>query len=221
LYIYNADDASVSVPVKIFQTQDGKVLWQNTIELESGMNSVPVNDTFYSDFDKINIMIAVDCTELYTLKGQFVDWGWNSFDFDCATRLSSYFQSGWDIFPVKAPLDYGLGKTWSQNTTQTGIYMDAALICSIDSFICHQKEFLVDAWANLLCYNILFSKMGSNRANYFAQGNREFTSEAMDTYLQNYTESLQVWARQLNLSGEGLCFNCSDSALIQQGFVRP
>ncbi len=44
---------------------------------------------------------------------------------------------------------------------------------------------------------------------------------AMATYLEGYTQSLAIWARQLNLRGEGLCFDCDNAGLIQQGFVRP
>jgi hypothetical protein len=99
--------------------------------------------------------------------------------------------------------------------------MDAQLLCSLDSFICQQKEFLLDAWANLLCYQILWQKVASPRANYFSQGNREFTERAMATFLDGYQQSLAIWARQLNLRGEGLCFNCDNAGLIQQGFVRP
>jgi hypothetical protein len=222
LYIYNAGIAAVEdVPVKIFQTQDGKVLFTKTVNLATGMNYIPINETFYSDFDKVNLLVAVDSTDLTTTQGQFVDWGWNMSDYECAQPFTFISRNGWDIFPVTAPLNYGLGQSWSQSTSQTGVYVDAALVCSIDSFICGQRDFLLDAWANLLCHQILWSKMGSNRANYFAQGNRENTNAAMATFADSYNQSLAVWANQLNLRGEGLCFDCADAGLIQQGFVRP
>lgn len=222
LLIYNSSDSVVEdVPMKIFQAQDATVLWSGEFTLQAGMNYVPVNEVFYTDFDKVNIMLGVDCTNLPTLRGNFVDFGWQSWDVECATRFSFVWNSGFTIFPVTAPLDYGIGNSWRQNTSQSGVYLDAALICSIDSFICSQKDFLIDAWANLLCYNILFAKMGSYRASYFAQGNKEYTERAMQTYLEAYTDSLTIWARQLNLSGEGLCFNCDDAGLVQQGSILP
>jgi hypothetical protein len=63
--------------------------------------------------------------------------------------------------------------------------------------------------------------MASPRANYFAQGNREFTERSMASFESEYKKSLDIWAQQLNLSDEGLCFDCSAAALIQQGFTRP
>ena len=222
LLVYNAGATVVTAcPWYIYQTQDGKILDQGTYDMQPGMNYVPINNEFYSDFDKINIMAAVDCTNLATTTGMFIDWGWNQMDLECATRFTYLWRNGWSIFPVTAPLGYGFGDSWSQDNSQSGVYMDAQLLCSLDSFICQQKEFLVDAWANLLCYQILWAKVASPRANYFSQGNREFTERAMATFLDGYNQSLAIWARQLNLRGEGLCFNCDNAGLIQQGFVRP
>ena len=222
VYIYNAGDEAVEdVPVKIFQTQDGKLLWEDTVTVQVGMNFIPVNEIFYSDFDKVNVMVAVDCTNLITTKGDFVDFGWNQMDVECATRFTYLWRNGWTIFPVTAPLNYGLGQSWSQSTSQTGVYMDATLICSLDAFICGQRDFITDAWANILCHQILWSKMASPRANYFAQGNREFTERSMVSFESAYKESLDIWAQQLNLSDEGLCFDCSAAGLVQQGFTRP
>jgi hypothetical protein len=222
LYIYNAGSVAVNeVPFSIFQTQDGKVIYSNNVDLSPGMNYIPINETFVSDFDKINIMVAVDCTNLSTLTGSFMDFGWEQFDVECGNRFSWIMNNGWSIFPVTAPLNYGLGVDWNQDSTQSGIYIDADLVCSLDQFICHEKEYLIDAWANLLCYQILWAKISSPRANYFAQSNRELTERNMTTFLDNYNQSIATWANQLNLRGEDLCFNCENSGLIQQGFSRP
>jgi hypothetical protein len=222
LYVFNAGETEVeNVTIKIFQTQDGSVVWQNDFTIQTGMNYIPVNQTFYSDFDKVNIMVAVDCTNLTTTQGDFVDFGWNQMDIECAQPFTYLWQNGWDIFPVTAPLDYGIGKSWSNNSSQTGVYMDAQLICSVDAFICAQRDYLTYAWGNLLCHQILWTKLGSPRSNYFAQGNREYTERAMATYAESYKETLMVWANQLNLRDEGLCFNCEPATIIQQGFTRP
>ena len=221
IYIFNAGPPVNGIDWYIYQTQDGKLLDSGSVDLTAGMNYVPVNNEFFSDFDKLNIMVAVDCTNLPTSTGMFSDYGWAQMDLECASRFTYLWRNGWSIFPVTAPLGYGFGDSWSQDNSQSGVYIDAQLLCSLDSFICGQKEFLIDAWANLLCYQILWQKVASPRANYFAQGNREFTERAMATFLDGYQQSLAIWARQLNLRGEGLCFNCDNAGLIQQGFVRP
>lgn len=222
LYVYNSGASAVAgVPWKIIQTQDGKVLDSGIFDMELGMNYVPVNKVFYSDFDKINILAVVDCTNLDTLQGFFVDYGWNQMDIECASRFTYLWRNGWTIFPVTADLSYVSGSDWNNNASQSGVYMDAQLLCSLDAFICYQKEFLVDAWAALLCYYTLWNKLASPRANYFAQGNRDFTKASMDQYLAEYTNSLNIWARQLNLRAEGLCFDCEQAGLIQQGSQRP
>jgi hypothetical protein len=222
LYVYNSGATMVpAVEWKVIQTQDGKVLDSGTYDMQPGLNYVPINEVFYSDFDKVNILAVVDCTNLDTLQGMFVDYGWNQMDIECATRFTYLWRNGWFIRPVTAPLSYVMGSEWESNFSQNGVYMDAQLICSIDAFLCHQKEFLLDAWSNLLCYYVLWAKMASPRANYFAQGNREFTQTAMNTFMADYSDSLNIWARQLNLGAEGLCFDCDVAGLIQQGSTRP
>jgi hypothetical protein len=88
IYVYNAGPAVAGVPWYIFQTQDGKVLDQGTADLVEGMNYLPVKNEFYSDLDKINIMVAMDCTNLPTTSGFFIVWGWNQIDFEFATRFA-------------------------------------------------------------------------------------------------------------------------------------
>lgn len=224
LYVYNADENPVlSVPFKIVQTQDGKILHSGSMNLNPGMNYIPINKVFLSDFDKINIALLVDCTNLTTLTGNFVDYGFDQLDMECsAANAWTYIRSsGFIVFPITAGLDYQSGMEWTQDNTQSGIYANAQLLCSLDGFICSQKDFLTDAWANLLAYHILWHKVASPRANFFAQGNREFSERSMATYLEGYNNSIQLWGNQLNLYGEDLCFDCSQAGLIQQGFTRP
>ena len=222
LYIYNSGSITIEdVPYYGFQCQDGKILLSDTVTLLPGMNVVPVNEIFISDFDKINMLFAVDCTNLPTLTGMFVDGGWDQMDMECATRFSYLSANGWSIFPATAPLGYSLGDNWSQDNSQSGVYFNAELVCSIDQFICSEKDYILNAWANLLCYQILWSKISSPRANYFAQNNRELTERNMATFLDNYNQNLATWAMQLNLRGEDLCFNCDDATFIQRGSVRP
>lgn len=220
--IYNSTGGPVQdVPVKIFQTQDGSVIWQQDVDLVAGMNFIQVNQTFYSQFDKINVLVAVDCSDLDTTTGTFIDYGWDQMDIECAQPFTYLWRNGWQIYPVTAPLNYGLGQSWTMDSSQTGVYVDAQLLCSLDSFICSQRDMLTIAWGNLLCHQILWTKLGSPRANYFAQGNREYTERAMATFSDSYNQALTVWANQLNLRGEGLCFDCESAGTIQQGYTRP
>lgn len=224
LMVFNGGTEPVSgVFFKIVQTQDGKTLYNDVMNLNPGMNYIDVNKVFYSDFDKVNIAILVDCTNLTTLSGNFVDYGFDQLDMECsAANAWTYIRSsGFIVFPITAGLDYYSGNAWTQDNSQSGIYCDAQLLCSLDSFICSQKELLTDAWANLLSYHILWHKVASPRANFFAQGNREFSERSMATYLDSYNNSMQLWGNQLNLYGEDLCFDCSKAGLIQQGFTRP
>ena len=111
-YIYNSGAVAVpNVPIKIFQCQDGTVLWETTVTVQPGANTINIGQTFGLVFDKINIAMLVDCTNLPTLTGQFIDngsWNWQGMDAQCASRYYSWLNtSGYNIFPVTAPLNYG------------------------------------------------------------------------------------------------------------------
>jgi hypothetical protein len=225
-YIYNSGNVAVdNVVIKFFQCQDGTVLYQKTVTVQPGANFITINQTFNLVFDKINIAMLVDCTNLPTLTGQFIDngsWNWQGMDAQCASRYYSWLNtSGFNIFPVTAPLNYGLGQDWNNDWSQSAIYWDAELLCSLDAFICGQREFLVEAWGNLLSASILRFKLGSQRVNYFTQSNRELTERAYVSFEDGYKEALNNWAEQLNLANEGLCFDCEDQAMISTSGRRP
>ena len=220
-YIFNGSDTPVEVTIKYFQTQDATLLYEKTVTLQPKMNTIPINKLFYSDYDKINIAQLVDCTNLTTLNGTFIDYGWNGYNDDCIMRYNIWFINGWNNFPVSAPLDFDIGHNFAQNWEATGIYWDAELICSVDAFICSQKYYLIDAWARLLCAELLRTKLASNRVNYFTQSNRELTERNQATFLSEYQDALDGWAQQLNLKREGLCFNCDDSMVIRTRGQRP
>jgi hypothetical protein len=215
-YIFNGGNAQVdNVEILYYQSQDAKLLYSKTVDLAPGMNTIPINQLFFSDFDKINILQIVDCSNLTTLGGTFVDYGWGWSSDECAAKFQYWFVNGYNNFPIAAPLDYGIGNKWTQNVEVTGIYWDAELICSIEAFICGQKMYLVDAWARLLCAEMLRTKLASNRVNYFTQSNRELTERNQATFNDEYKAALDGWAMQLNLDQEGLCFNCQDSMVVK------
>lgn len=222
-FIYNSGGATVNdVPIKVFETQTGEVLYETTANVAPGVNWIPINQVFTPNFNAINIALLVDASGLDTLSGSFVDYGWQAWDNECANRWNWWLtQPGFSNFPVTASLDYGLGSRWTQNNAQSGVYWDAELICSLDAFICAQKEYLVDAWSNLLAAQTLKSKLLSNRVNYFTQSNRDITERNMATMEADFKEALNNWAEQLNLVGEGLCFNCEDESVVSRTARRP
>jgi len=225
ILIYNSGELDVQyVDIRIVQTQDGKILKQLTETLSPGMNKIPVNEVFYSDFDKINIALLVDCSNLDTLDGNFIDYG--NFGFGdlldyCPSQYSNWIQDGYIIYPITAGLDYVKGQDWNNDSSQSGVYWDAELIASLDAFINAQKEPLLDAWTNLLCKQTLWAKLSSFRVNYFTQSNREITESNMATFESQLIDAVKVWAKQLNLENEGLAFNYRDAAMIQSSGRRP
>lgn len=216
ILVYNAETTVVeNVPIKIYQSQNASIVFETEFDLQPGMNRIPVNQVFTSDFDKVEFVLLVDTSTFSTLNGPFMDYTWNWFSDDCASRWSAWFPRGATSYPVEAPLNYDLGNDWKQISNQTGIYWDAEFVCSLDSFICSQRFNLVDAYARLLSSELLRTKLASQRVNYFTQSNREITATNQTAFVAEYEIALSEWAQQLNLKGESLCFNCDDSAVIK------
>jgi hypothetical protein len=223
--IYNSGEIDVPyVDIRLVETQTGRILKQLNETLEPGMNKIPVNEVFYSDFDKINIALLVDCTNLPTLNGTFMDYGtfgWGDLMDSCPSQFSNWVFAGYSIFPLTAPLDFVKGNGWSNDASQSGVYWDAELVVSLDAFVSSQKKKLLSAWTSFLCYYTLWFKISSNRVNYFTNSNLETTNANMATFEQKYLTAIKIWANQLNLQGEGLAFNYSDAAVVQNRGIRP
>jgi hypothetical protein len=224
ILIYNSGTEDVPyVDIKLVQTQDGKILKQLVETIQPGMNKIKVNEVFKSDFDKINIALLVDCSNLATLDGSFMDWGtfgWGFNDY-CPTQFCNWILPGYTIYPITAPLDYDKGNDWQTDSTQTGVYWDAELIASLDLFIESQKEDLLDAWTNFLCKYTLWFKLSSNRVNWFTQSNQEITNANMATFDSQFIDAIKAWANQLNLQGEVLAFNYDDAAVVKNTWRKP
>jgi hypothetical protein len=219
ILVFNSGNTDVQyVDVRLVETQTGKILWQESITMQPGMNKIFVNETFFSDWNAINIALLVDCTNLPTLDGTFMDYGafgWGNLMDSCPSQFSCWVNQGYSIYPITADLNYESGNDWNNDNSQSGVYWDAELIASLDAFICSQKEDLLDAWTNLLCYYTLWTKMSSNRVNWFTNSNQEITNSNMATYDTQFKDAIKIWANQLNLQGEGMAFNYEDAAIFQ------
>lgn len=102
---------------------------------------------------------------------------------------------------------------------ETLICADLELKCSIDSFICDNKESISDALIYLVATNILTEKLNSRRQNMWAKGNLEFTLILREELQKQYKGNLKKIIPTLPMSGDSLCWECVEHGVWTESMI--
>jgi len=224
VWIYNSGAAAQYVPLKIFSTFDWSVLYETTITVPSGFSEVAINQVIDLQFDGLNVFLAIDTTDVPTIKNPWLsdlsEWGVS--DCACANRGPNHYWNyqDWTIYPVTMPLNVALPDKIKTDFNQSGVMFNLELICSTESFICANREHLKMFIAYALAEQILLNKLAGFNQNFHATFNPEQTERTMVTFRGMKEMALKTWAKSVNLSGEDMCFSCGDAQYIQSVGVR-
>jgi hypothetical protein len=188
------------------------------------MNTIPVNQLFSGVFNGLNLFFAVDCTNVSTINNPFSqdDYSWGYGPDGCANRGRSHTWNwdGWSIYPAVMPLDVALPDPMNFDWSQSGIYGDVQLICSIDAFICANRASLKMGIAYALAHQILLNKLAGFRQNFHATFNPEQTEKTLATFEQYRDKEFKNWSRIVKINSNDLCFDCGNSMMVQQVGIR-
>jgi len=224
LYVYNSGAAVNDVPFKVFNTFDWTILYETTIDLVEGMNTIPVNQLFSGIFNGLNLFFAVDTTNVSTINNPFSqdDYSWGFGSDGCANRGRSHTWNwdGWSIYPAVMPLDVALPDPMNFDWSQSGVYGDLQLLCSIDAFICSNRASLKMGIAYALAHQILLNKLAGFRQNFHATFNPEQTEKTLATFEQYRDKEFKNWSRIVKINSNDLCFDCGNSMMVQQVGIR-
>jgi hypothetical protein len=224
VWIYNSGAEAQYVPLKIFSTFDWSVLYETTITVPSGFSEVAINQVIDLQFDGLNVFLAIDTTDVPTIKNPWLsdlsEWGVS--DCACANRGPNHYWNyqDWTIYPVTMPLNVALPDKIKTDFNQSGVMFNLELICSTESFICANREHLKMFIAYALAEQILLNKLAGFNQNFHATFNPEQTERTMVTFRGMKEMALKTWAKSVNLSGEDMCFSCGDAQYIQSVGVR-
>lgn len=224
LYVYNSGSAVTGVPFKVFNTFDWTVLFETTINLVAGINTIAINELFTGLFNGLNLFFALDTTNVSTINNPFTQdyYGWGQGADYCANRGSSHTWNieGWSIYPAVMPLDVALPDSMNFDWSQSGVYVDLQLICSIDALICANRNTLKMGIAYALAHQILLNKLAGFNQNFHATFNPEQTEKTLATFEQMRDKEFKNWARIVKISANDLCFDCGNSMMVQQVAIR-
>lgn len=225
IYIYNSGAVAVTgVPLKVFNTFDWSVLYETTIDLVAGFNAIETNEAFPVQFSGLNLFFAIDTTNVPTIDNPFTQdqYSWIPSDCACANQgpNHSWSYEGFEIYPAVMPLDVALPDKVQFDWSQSGVYFDIELLCSIESFICKNKQHLKMGIAYALAHQILLNKLAGFRQNFHATYNPEQTEKTLATFEQMRDKEFKSWAKIVKVQGNDLCFSCDDAMMIRTVGVR-
>jgi hypothetical protein len=225
VYVYNSGpDPVTEVPVKVFNTFDWSVLYETTIDLVSGFNSIALPQSFPVQFNGLNLFFAVDTTAVPTIDNPFTQdyYYWGASDCACANQgpNHSWNYEGFTLYPAIMPLDVALPDKMNFDWSQSGVYFDIELVCSAETFICQNKQHLKMGIAYSLAHQILLNKLAGFRQNFHATYNPEQTEKTLATFEQMRDKEFKNWAKIIKVQGNDLCFNCDEAMMVQQVGVR-
>ena len=224
VWIYNSGAEAQYVPLKVFSTFDWSVLYETTITVPAGFSEVPINQVLNLQFDGLNVFLAIDTTDVATIKNPWLSdlSSWGVSDCACANRGPNHYSNfeDWTIYPVTMPLNVALPDKIRTDFNQSGVMFNLELVCSTESFICANREHLKMFMAYSLGEQILLNKLAGFNQNFHATFNPEQTERTMVTFKAMKEKALRTWAKSANLSGEDMCFSCGDAQYIQSVGVR-
>jgi len=215
LWLHNASGMTITTDLKIFDVNDGTELLTRSIDIEEGFQYITINETISQTYGEIKVFIAVDCTQLDTL--QLYDNSFSLYDCDnkcyCGDKLYMYFGKS-NI--ISNPLFKDL-----QISNSGSISADLEVQCSINDFVCQNKNHFMQPYYYQLGIQMLLFKLASPKLNYFTASNLENTNVLREELKQMYEKNIKRVTFTIPLTGESLCFNCYDKLLLTIGGMMP
>ena len=225
LYVYNSGSVAVAdVPFKVYNTFDWSILHEETVDLEPGINEIPINQVFTLQFQGFNLFFALDTTDVPTIRNPYTqDWySWGPSDCACANQGPNHYwdYQGFQLYPAVMDLDPELPQTMNFDWAQSGVYVDLELMCSIESFICQNRKHLKMGIAYALASQILLNKMAGSNQNFYATYNPEQTNATLATFNEMRDKEFKTWARIAKMNAGDICFSCDDAQVIRSVGIR-
>lgn len=227
IYVYSFQ--TVSSVVKVWDVNDGVELYSKDINLVPGLNTIDISKAFDLKYRVQEYFIGVDTSgfdSIQTLNDYYYWW-----DEDLACAVNSTFgysiQRGYfQLYP--GTLIKGNDVTFDnivKNGIGQGVAIGAEILCSVDQFICENKQHFSEAWLYLLGKETLLEKyyapVGSKRMNYFTATNKENTNQLIADFDFNYTDRLKKKIKAIPLNGQSLCFSCDDAERVSYKGMMP
>lgn len=225
LWVYNSGNAVQDVPFKVFNTFDWSVVFETTVDLVEGINNISIEQSMPLQFMGYNLFFALDTTDVSTINNSYLqdDYFWADSDCACANLGPNHYgfnMKQWELYPASMPLDVALPDKIQFDFSQSGVMVDLELNCSIEAFICQNRNALKMGIAYALAAEILLRKLMSFNQNFHARYNQEAFERILATIQATRDKHFQEWAKVIQVRGEDMCFSCEEADMISNIGVR-
>lgn len=218
LYVYSLQDASTTL--KVFDVNDGDELFTLDVEIVAGLNIIPLSQIFDLKYRVLELFIGIDVSLFDTIE-TLAEY----YYFDSCTQYGEHYHET-RIYPATLQLaDDAIYDNLSFSGEGKGVVLSAQIACSIDEFICKNKQNLQQSWLYLLGAELLEQKLssiiGTSTLNYFTVSNREQTDENRKVFEGRYSSNLKRELKGVPIDNESVCFSCQDNLSVFTGGSMP
>lgn len=218
LIVYSFQEEATEL--KIFDMNDGEELASIDVELQVGLNVIPINQVFELKYRVLELFIGIDASLIDTIEtlGEYYHLD------SCSSVFDGYHSP--QIYPATLPIsDDPLYDNLTLSGEGKGVVIGGEISCSIDEFICQNKHNFQQSWLYLLGTELLDQKLkgsiGSSRLNYFTVTNRELTAETKTQVERSYFSNLKRELKGIPIDNESVCFSCQDNLEVFTGGAIP
>jgi hypothetical protein len=223
VYVYSYQ--TVSTTFKVWDVNDGVILYTKAIDLVPGLNYISISQTFELKYRILELFMGVDTTNFDSIQTLNDYYYWYTSDWACAAQSTFGYGAVRGVFMFyPSTYDPNLPFQFS-NIVRTGlgrgITVDAEIRCSIDQFLSDNREFLKSSFLYLLGSEMLFHKLASPRLNFYTASNLEQTAYTREEFERRYKSQLSRTLDAIPLEGEGICFSCEETFKVATKYPMP
>ena len=182
--------------IQVFDLNTGLVIDSFTFNPVVGDNSITINTRFFGNGQDIRLFFAYDGNvgdSIITSDGSATD-GSNQFVHSSGSTIA-----------IGTPVTYS---NITRDGDSRGMVINYNVECSLDNFICQNREYLTTALWYLLGSNLMEDSLISTRLNKFTLNNQERTEETMNVFKEKYEDSLSNNLKNLTPGSDDFCFPC-------------
>lgn len=207
-FIFWSQEAKTGAQFKIYDLNFGTLLHTITVDLIAGFNTVQVNYSVTNNMPfQTQIYICYDANEIKSRQTDSVVMG---SDGQYAAFVSGGYVNGLSD-PNTANIVY-VGDTY-------GISINYIVECSLEAFICSNRERFKQAWVSLLSAEFMKEKLFSDRVNRYTMNmTKEKMEEMYNKYVEEYNKEIDDVLINMALPKDD-CFHCN--TLVQTIYARP
>lgn len=185
--------------VKIIDINTEEVLFTKSVTGNAGWNTIAVGKSFISQ----GLIIAYDANTVEQTSMPIPNYNNHTgCCVDCGCNCELVFK-GATTSSLDTPIDITYGNDFF------GLSAVISLVCSFEKLVCSNKIQFANAWMNILCAEIMFEAMFSDRVNRWTTIDRKKAEELRSEFeltavgeLDNITEGIEL--------NDKCCLQCRD-----------